>query len=312
MPLQTEYRPLSFQEVVGNKETIKAIKAMLKSEEMNHCILLSGDSGCGKTTLARLIAQELGAYDPDSSRNVDFREYNASDFKGIDMVRTVRADSAKVPLGGGNRVYFFDECHKLTGDAQEAFLKVLEEASGPNYYVFATTNPESLKTTLKRRCAQFSLQPISDDELFELLASVCDSSDIPASEEVLEAILQDSSGSPGVALGILDAIKGLSEKEMLAVAKQQAALQNEVIALCRALANGKTKWKEVAEILRGLQGQDPEAIRRKIVGYCSSWLLKKSDLRAFEIMDCFMTPTYNEGFPRIVHSCYMVIASSEK
>lgn len=309
MPLQTTYRPTKFKDVVGNAEVVKALKASLEQEEHNHCILLSGDSGCGKTTLARIVANKLGAYDPESDRNPNFREFNASDFKGIDMVRGVRADSAKAPLGGGNRVYFFDECHKLTGDAQEAFLKILEEASGPNYYIFATTNPEALKVTLKRRCAQFALQPVSEDQLFELLCDVCESSDIPASDEVLEAIVSDSLGSPGIALGILDAVKGLSAKEMLAAARQQAALQNEVIALCRALADTRSNWKKVSEILRGLQGQDPESIRRKVIGYCSGWLLKQSNMRAFEIMDCFMTPTYNEGFPRIVHSCYMVIAS---
>ena len=312
MPLQTQYRPRRFQDVVGNKEVVKALRTMLDAEEHNHCILLTGDSGCGKTTLARICATKLKAYDPESDRNPNFREFNASDFKGIDMVRSVRADSSKAPLGGGNRVYFFDECHKLTGDAQEAFLKILEEASGPNYYIFATTNPGALKVTLKRRCAQFALQPISDDELFDMLVEVCETASISADDEVLDAIVADSTGSPGVALGILDAVKGLSGREMLAAAKQQAALQNEVIALCRALADTRSNWKKVSEILRGLHGQDPESIRRKVIGYCSGWLLKQSNIRAFEIMDCFMTPTYNEGFARIVHSCYMVIASNGK
>lgn len=307
MPLQTEYRPKTFKQVVGNKDTIKAIKSALAEEKHNHCILLSGDSGCGKTTLAYLIAKRLGAYDHKSTRNVCFREFNASDFRGVDMVRGVRQESAKAPLGGDVRVYFFDECHKLTPDAQEAFLKLLEIASEtPNYYIFATTNPEALKITFKRRCAQYTLAPVTEEELLEHLKGICEKEEIKATDEVLERIAQDATGSVGVALGILDAIKGLSPSEMLSAAQQQAALQNEVIELCRALAN-KDSWKKVAAILRGLQGQDAEGIRRKVLGYCSSWLLKQDNARAFLIMDAFETPTYDMGFPRIVHSSYMAV-----
>ncbi len=312
MPLQTVYRPKLFKKVLGNKETVKALQALLKAEEHNHCILLTGDSGCGKTTMARIVAQKLGVLDPNSQSNPNFREFNASDFKGIDMVRSVRQDSSKVPLGGGNRVYFFDECHKLTGDAQEAFLKLLEEASGPNYYIFATTNPESLKVTFKRRCAQFALSPVGEDELSGWLMEICRKEGIKATDDVIAQIVMDATGSPGVALGILDAVKGLSGDEMMAAAKKQAALQNQVIELCRALAK-RAKWKDIASILRGLQssGTDAESIRRAVVGYCSSWLLKQDNPQAFVILDCFEKPTYDMGFPRIVHSAYMCVHSED-
>ena len=298
MPLQTDYRPKKFKDLVGNKDVSKAIKTALGTEKHNHCILLSGDSGCGKTTMAYLIAKRLGAFDHDSSRNACFREFNASDFRGVDMVRGVRQESAKAPLGGDCR-------HKLTPDAQEAFLKILESADKtPNYYIFATTNPEALKITFKRRCAQYTLSPVSEDELLEYLQNVCEQEEIKASNEVLERVAADALGSVGVALGILDAIRGLSPSEMLAAAQRQAELQNEVIALCRALSAGKP-WKQVAEILQGLRDHDAESIRRNVLGYCSSWLLKQDNPKAFLIMDAFEHPTYDMGWPRIVYAAYI-------
>lgn len=307
MPLQTDYRPQSWRQLRGNSDVVKAIRSALKREDHNHCFLLTGGSGCGKTTTAYLIAKALKAYDPESNVNPNFRELNASDFKGIDMVRNVRRESATSPLSGDCRVYFFDECHKLTSDAQEAFLALLEKSSEtPNYYIFATTNPESLKPTFKRRCAVYELKSPTDKEIGDLLFEVTQSENIDVPEEVIDQIVTDCTGSPGIALGILDAIMGLPVEEMLKAAKKTAAMQNNVIDLCRALAS-KKGWKEVSRVLSGLQGEDPESIRRKVLGYCSSWLLKQDNPRAFLILDAFAEPVYNTGFPGIVRACYIAL-----
>lgn len=308
MPLQTDYRPSSFDEIVGSTETINAVKALLEREDRNHVVLLSGGSGCGKTTLAYIISEALGVYDFATNNNPNFREYNSSDFRGIDMVRGVRAESNKNPLSGSIRVFFFDECHKLTGEAQEAFLALLEKSNEtPNYYIFATTNPEMLKPTFKRRCAHFELQPITEDEIIEHLDAVVTSEEKEVPKEVLEQIAQDSTGSLGIALGILDSVIGLSAKEMLKVAEQQASVQNAVIDLCRALAKGE-KWIKVAAILKNLQGtEEPEGIRRKVLGYCSNWLLKEDNGRAFIILDAFSESIFYVGFPGVVKACYMAL-----
>ena len=314
MPIQTTYRARNFGEIVGNEDVIAAVKALLKDEDPNHAILITGESGTGKTTLARIIAMRRGCYDPDSSSNVGFREINAADVRGIDGVRAIGAEASKFPLGGGDRVFFVDECHRMTGDAQEMWLKVLEEAKGYNWFIFATTNPESLKATFLRRCAKFEMKPVTEKQIVEYLGGICDEEKIDANDQVLEVIAADCLGSMGIAMGILDAIKGLSADQMLQAAQQQAAKQNAVIDLCMRITDKKNpaKWADIRPILASLkeQGQDAEGIRRLMLAWCSGALLKRDDPKAFFIMDAFRDPTYNIGFPGIVMACYQALKAN--
>lgn len=309
MPLQTTYRALNFGELIGNKDVIDAVKANLKDPDHNHSMLFTGGAGTGKTTLARIVAMRLGAYDPDSLNNPGFREINVGDDTGIDAVRRIAMESSRVPLGSPVRVFFLDECHRMTTPAQEMWLKLLEEAEGCNYYLFATTNPEALKDTFRRRVATYEMKPISDDIIANYLADICKQEEIDAPQDVLDIIASDSLGSVGVALGILDAIKGLSAPQMAKEAHKQAAKQNAVIELCRALADKKSTWATIRPILAGLkdQSEDAEGIRRAVLAYCSNWLLKQENAKAFVILDCFREPTYNIGFPGIVYACYMAL-----
>jgi DNA polymerase-3 subunit gamma/tau len=295
--------------MLGNAEVLSAVKQSLKQEDHNHCMLFTGPSGTGKTTLARIVAMRLGAYDPQKQSNPGFREINAADFRGIDTIRAIRDESARTPLGTPTRVFFCDEAHQYTSQAQEMWLKILEEAEGFNYYLFATTNPERLGTTFKRRVAEYALTPVGNDELKEHLQKVCEEEEIKAPEEVLDSILDECMGSVGIALGILDAIKGLSGAQMQKAVLVQAAKQSAVIALCRALAKPGCKWADVKSILGSLkeQGEDAEGIRRMVLGYCSNWLLKKDEPRAFVILDAFSEPMYNIGFPGVVRACYIAI-----
>ena len=311
MPIQTTYRARNFGQLIGNKDVVDAVKAALKSKDPNHATLITGPSGTGKTTLARIIATRLGAYDPDSLSNPGFREINAGDMRGIDAVRSIGAEASRMPLGGGNRVFFVDECHRMTSDAQKMWLKILEEAAGYNWFIFATTNPETLKTTFLRRPAKYEMKPLADSDITNYLTDICNEEQIDATEDVLATIASECMGSMGIAMGILDAIKGLSAEQMLQAAQVQAAKQNAVIELCRALADKKTTWNTIRPILAGLkeQGEDAEGIRRMVLGYCSSWLLKQDQPRAFVIMDAFHEPMYNIGFPGVVFACYAALKS---
>lgn len=309
MPLQTTYRPKTFKGFYGNEQVVQAIKASLDLEDHNHCILITGPSGCGKTTMARIIARALGAYDPKKQNNPCFVEINNADNRGVDTVRAIRDECSRTPLGGVSRVFFFDECHQQTRTAQEMFLKLLEEANGYNYFIFATTNPEMLTETFKRRCAQYVLQPLSDKDVADYLATIADKEKLDIDDSVFEHIASQAMGSLGIALGILDAVKALPPNEINDAIATSAAKQSQAIELCRALAKPKPAWKSIQPILKSLKeaGEDAEGIRRMVLGYCSSWLLNKDEPRAWVIMDAFREPMYNIGFPGIVHACYMIV-----
>ena len=120
MSLYHDYRPTDLDEVVGNKSTVKSLKAMLdRDEDMPHAILFTGGSGCGKTTLGRILANAMGVYDPEQSKgmNPNYREVDSADFRGIDSIREIRQQMNLTPMGGDKaRVWLLDEC--FTGDTQ--------------------------------------------------------------------------------------------------------------------------------------------------------------------------------------------------
>ena len=306
MSLNLDYRPDSFEELYGNEDVVASAKLYVDGikdgTKKRHSILITGPSGCGKTTLARIIATELGCYDPESvAAMIDFIEINASDQKGVETIRGIRKQMSYAPVSGKFKVYFIDEAHKLTVDAQEAFLKYLEDTPAHVVFIVATTNPEKLKDTFKRRCALFTLKPLGDEDLTNLLNEIIEAEEKKVPEEVVSTLVEMSCGSPGIALGALDTIIDLPPKQMKANAKQAVEQQVQTIALCRLMLQ-KASWGKISKVLGALkeQNEDAEGIRRLVLAYCSNILIKGNDPQAYNIMDCFREPLYDLGFPGLV------------
>lgn len=300
MSLYHKYRPQSFSEIRGNKDTVIALQAELQKEDKSHAFLLTGPTGCGKTTLGRIIAKELGAH------GNDFREVDSADFRGIDTIREIRKQSQFKPLEGPCRVWLLDEVHRLTSDGQSALLKALEDTPSHVYYILATTDPQKLLNTIKGRCAQYTVAPLKEKEMYRLLKTVVKKEGKSLTQDVYEQIIQDSQGHPRNALQILDKVLGVSPEKRLELAKQAAEQQSQVIELCRALLSS-AGWKKIANILTGLKDEDPEKIRRAVLGYCQAVLLKGENDRAGLIMEEFIEPFYNSGWPGLVFACYSIV-----
>lgn len=300
MSLYHKYRPTKFKHIHGNEETVQALRNKLKDlDTFPHAILFKGPKGNGKTTMARLVAERLGV------KGADLRELDTADFRGIDSVRTIIKQSQYKALEGKAKMWILDEAHQLTNDAQNALLKILEEPPSHVYFVLCTTDPQKLIPTVRDRCSQFEVKPLSNKEMAKLLAKVCKAEGEPVQKEVIVQITKDSGGHPRFGLQILDKVLSVDPNKRMEAAKQAEVVENQSIDLCRALIKGDP-WKKVANILKGLKDEDPESIRRHVLGYAQSVLLKGSNDRAGAILEEFIHPFYNSGFPGLTYACYLI------
>jgi len=301
MSLYLKYRPNCLEQVKGNLDILSTLEGMLGDlETCPHSFLLHGPTGCGKTTLARIIANRLGC------SGSDLKEVDSAQFRGIDTAREIRHQSNYMAIEGSCRVWIIDECHKMTNDAQNGLLKVLEDTPEHVYFILCTTEPQKLLATIKGRCSMFQVKPLSEQEMYHLLRRVTHKEGETLDRELYDIIIQDSLGYPRNALQTLEQVLRADPERRLEIAQQAAIAQSQVVELCRALLKG-SPWKVVAKILTGVKDQEPEGIRRAVLGYCQAVLLNgKDDLVCGLIMEEFINPFYDSGFPQLTFACYSV------
>ena len=300
MSLYKKYRPSNLDEIVGNKEIIASLQKLVKKKTIPQTILFTGETGCGKTTLARILAKELKAKN-------SLIELDSAQFNGIDVIRDIRKKSRFIPIDGGAKVFIIDEVHQLSRQAMEGFLKELEDTPKNVYYFLCTTNPEKLLPTIKGRCIQYQLDVLSDKDMRYLLERVAAKEKEDVNDKVYKAIIKKANGHPRNALNLLQQTLSVPSKKRIKVIETFEQEENDSIELCRSLIK-QEGFKAAQTILKGLKTQNAESIRRHVLGYCQSVLLgnnyKDSHRRAAMLVEEFSTPTYDSGFVSIVAACY--------
>ena len=290
--------------MVGQPEAVKILEGLIKSKRIPHAIMFTGPSGCGKTTLARIIKSHLEVAD------IDFTDLNCADFRGVDKVREIRTSMVHAPLGGKARVWLIDEAHQLTKDAQNAMLKMLEDTPRHVYFMLCTTEPTKLLTTIKTRCTEVKVKPISQQDLYELVRSVSvteSEGHFDPSEEVLEKIAEIAEGSARSALVLLEKIYGIEGEDDQLLVLEKSDHKSQSIEIARALLNQKTQWSDMAKILKEVDDQ-PERIRRMILTYMKNVLLGgKKNNRAFLILQAFRDNFFDSEMAGLVAACYEVL-----
>src|SRR4030042_1715934 len=301
MSLYLKYRPKSLDEVKGNSVLKQTLDVMLSNKSTcPHTFMLTGPTGCGKTTIARIIANRLGA------KGNDLRELDSAQFRGIDTVRDIRGQAQFKPLEGDCIVWILDELQKMTGDGMSALLKILEDTPDHVYFILCTTDPQKVIKTIHSRCSTFQVYPLNEIQMFALLRTVIRGENESLEKDVYQQIFISSGGPPRTALQILEQVLKVPPEERLEAAKHAEILQTESIELCRALIR-QAGWKAVSTILKGLKEEDPEGIRRHVLGYCGGVLLNGENNIAGRLMEEFLAPTYNTGFNGIIYACYAIV-----
>jgi DNA polymerase-3 subunit gamma/tau len=298
-PLHILYRPLTLDEVAGNKGAVASIEGLLERDlkDIPHAWLFSGPSGCGKTTLARIIAKELGCSD------MDLNEYNSGSMRGVDTIRDVEQKCKLAPMNGKIKVYLFDEVHSWTKAAKDASLKILEDAPKNVFFFLATTNPEALTKAVRTRCTDISVKPLNSKEIMSLLKEIAEAEEKEVDSSVLKKIAMSCDGSPREAVKMLDMIIDLADVEhALEVIENAHVSEASVIELCRAINKGEA-WKNVAKILGTLEAE-PEQTRRAVLTYFSKALLDQDNMRTAEILEQFEKNYFDSGRAGLVLSCF--------
>lgn len=303
--LHLKYRPAKFEDMVGNDDTLASLISVIRrgeDEGRQHSFLFTGPSGCGKTTLARIVASELGC----SAEEV--YEYNVANVRGIETIRNIISDCRFAPIHGKVRMYLLDEAHKLTNDAQNALLKLLEDTPKHVYIVLCTTDPEKLLKTIRTRCAVFPVKMLPVPHVAKLVRNVSAAEGITLSKELIQKIASASQGSPRQALVLLDQIIDIPDEQQALLAVENAVLgEASVLELCKAvLEKGNNRWGTLSKIIKTLETTaEPEQIRYAILGYLTNVLLNNGDDRVAQLMMMFTDSYIYTGKAGLVHSCYM-------
>lgn len=300
MTFYQKYRPKDFDEVIGNRHIIKSLKSLFNGNKLiSHVFLFYGQSGCGKTTFARIIANKL-----DCSEH-DFTEINAGNNRGIDTAREILKTAHYLPTKGESKVILFDEVHATTKDFQNALLKVLEDTPSHVYFILCTTDPQKLLSTIRNRCVTYEVELLEEKQLKKLLDRASKKEGKMLLKKVRAKLIDKAEGCPRQALILLEEIIHMKGKDQLKAIKVFKTNEQKVIDLCRAILK-KERWEKICKILKGIE-EEPESVRRAVLGYINSVMLTKNNPHCMLIYLAFKEPFFNTGKAGLTFACYRAV-----
>ena len=203
--LYRKYRPSTLAEVVGQTQVTDPLTKSLKQGKVSHAYLFVGPRGCGKTSVARILAHEVNGFKYEIEDNyVDIIEIDGASNRGIDNIRELREKVAIAPTSGKYKIYIIDEVHMLTKEAFNALLKTLEEPPKHAIFIMATTDAYKVPVTITSRAQVFTFKLADNKVMFDFLKDVANKEKINISDDAIKVIVKRGGGSFRDSLSLLD------------------------------------------------------------------------------------------------------------
>lgn len=265
--LAVRYRPLHFSDVVEQEEIKIILQQQLSSNEIQHCYLFTGSAGTGKTTNARIFANEINKGQGNPI------ELDAASNNSVDDMRSLIEQAQTKSLNSEYKVFIIDECHMITVQGWNAILKLIEEPPAKSIFIFCTTDPQKIPKTILSRVQRYDFRRISQAGIVQRLKYICDAEGIPrlapnaltndidkyAKSEALEYIAKIADGGMRDAITLLDKCIAYSPKLTLENAvKALGTVDYDIMfKLTDALQFKETK-KDMIDIIEALHSEGKE------------------------------------------------------
>ena len=237
--LYRKWRPQRFEDVVGQRAIVAALKNQVAAGRVGHAYLFTGVRGTGKTTCAKIFAKAVNCLDPqngdpcgqcavcrgiDDGSILDVVEMDAASNNGVDDIRDLRDETAYTPSTCRYKVYIIDEVHMLSTAAFNALLKTLEEPPAHVIFILATTEIQKVPATIRSRCQRYDFTRISPEDIAGRVAQVAGAEGLSLTEGAAGLIARLADGALRDALSILDTCAGVTSQIDETVVRQMAGV----------------------------------------------------------------------------------------
>ena len=239
--LYRKYRPQTFNDIVGQNHIVSVLRNAIDKDQISHAYLFYGSRGTGKTSIAKIFANEVNGNEIYQKENVDIIEIDAASNNGVDEVRDIKEAIKFLPTEGKYKVYIIDEVHMLTTAAFNALLKTLEEPPAHVIFILATTEIHKIPATILSRCQRFEFKNLSQEQLIDRLKYIAKEENLVIEESAIEKIATLAKGGLRDAISILDQVSNYAEEITL----------NHILEVTSSISED-----DILEFYRGLLQRD--------------------------------------------------------